>query len=182
MIWIIIKSYRGLGGSLASRVPSLRTRPPLSSVSESLSESSNGSVAFLSTGGPRTNHELYIYFKSHVCNVRKLHFSCAINSIQKNSVIIRKKYNIDSISWNTGQIHVIHFHIDDRKQVHCISKMIKKEMKTVKIVVSDAQGLVLVSYCFIRILLFEIFWTFSTKNKLKCNKKFLALLQGIFLR
>lgn len=46
-------TYSGFGGSLASKVPSLRTRPPLSSASESVSESSNaGSGALRSTGGP----------------------------------------------------------------------------------------------------------------------------------
>ena len=52
-VFLYLATYRGFGGSLASRVPSLRTRPPLSSASESLSESSNaGSGWFLSTGGP----------------------------------------------------------------------------------------------------------------------------------
>lgn len=49
----MLLTYSGFGGSLASNVPSLRTLPPLSSASESVSESSNvGSGAFLSTGGP----------------------------------------------------------------------------------------------------------------------------------
>lgn len=89
-------AYSGFGGSLANRVPSLRTLPPLSSASESLSESSNGgSGAFLSIGGPV--HKVLHYNLIIVGIIQSMHmFTIQLYSFPVTHVVA--KYLIIGIS------------------------------------------------------------------------------------